>query len=122
MGLKRGQKPVRELVRLKRSSDVRQLDLCAHCGHMGLRPSMIRGVLINGYGYYTGTPGHGFAIGEYLHGRCVVRIGGVELLKLIPRRATFPLTVADIGIAAMSELLSNGPALGPRKSAKRRTK
>ena len=115
-GLKRGQVAVADLVTLRTAKDVRTLDLCAHCGHMGMRPRMIRGVLINGYAERK------YAIGDYLHGRCVVRIGGVELLKLLPKDATFCLSIGDIGVDAMKALISSAPALGPRKASKKITR
>lgn len=116
MSLRRGQVPVADLISLRTAKDVRSLDLCAHCGRMGMRTRMIRGVLLNGYADRK------YAIGDFLHGRCVVRIGGIELLKLIPRRATFVLSIADIGVAAMKALISSEPALGQRKGPKRRIK
>jgi hypothetical protein len=74
---------------------------------------MIRGVLLNDFRTRK------FEVGQYLHGRCVIKIGGVELLKLLPRTETFKLTLSDIGVDAMKRLIDTSPALGPRKQPKK---
>lgn len=113
MGLRRGQVAVSDLIRIKSTKDVRNLRHCSYCQHLGDQRRMIRGVTLNDFRTQK------YRTGEYLHGRCVIKIGGVELLKLLPRTETFKLTLSDIGVDAMKRLLDKSPALGPRKQPKK---
>jgi hypothetical protein len=113
MGLRRGQVAVSKLVRINSAKDVRNLRHCPHCKKLGDQRRMIRGVLLNDFRTRK------FVTGDYLHGRCVIKIGGIELLKLLPRNETFKLSLSDIGVDACKRLLDKSPALSPRKQPKK---
>lgn len=76
--------------------DVRHLRPCAFCSDLGDRRRMV----------------HATAK-EYAHGKCLFSAGGIRRLLDLPQRERDKLTIADIGVNAMRDLIAKNAVKVP---------
>jgi hypothetical protein len=84
---------------LRTAHDVRHLAACGHCRRMGDQRRMV------------------IAAGRTYHGRCFVRRFGVPALIALPPAQTDKLTLVDLGVEWMRQLLD---ARAPTKTRRRK--
>jgi hypothetical protein len=90
--LKAGQVPIDELPRVDSVKDVRTLRPCTGCQGLGNSDSMVE---------------HG---ASWFHGRCFVQHVGKAALFALPKAQTDKLTLGDLGVDLMKQLIERRSA------------
>lgn len=101
----KGQVPFSELLTIRTAHDVRKLTVCAHCGQIGNRDTMLLG-----HPYQPAT--------EYFHGRCFAEYHGVDaLLDMVAHGRADQLTLGDLGADLMRAVLDRAALTSAKGSA-----